>query len=145
MRALSALKTKSNRSGTSSGRESSIAAPEMERSLIKQLTWPSANEIAADINTFLRGLARLSIEIRCDENLKFEKSARYARQANRPIAGVSPSARGHLREMIVGEPAGYGAGRPARPYGNSSRLGVPRGGKSAGLTLNALAAILDLA
>jgi hypothetical protein len=39
----------------------SIAAPEMLMSQIKQLTVVSANMITPDINTGLRGAARLSI------------------------------------------------------------------------------------
>ena len=57
----SALKTRLKRSGTSWGLLTSIAAPEMEMLLIKQLITLPANSIAPDINTGLRGAARFSM------------------------------------------------------------------------------------
>jgi hypothetical protein len=51
----------------------SIAAPEIDISLIKQLIWPPANSIPPDINIFLRGFARLSMKAGCVEILKIEK------------------------------------------------------------------------
>jgi hypothetical protein len=51
------------RSGMSWRLVTSIAAPEMEMLLIKQFTMLAANSIAPDINTVLRGLARLSMKL----------------------------------------------------------------------------------
>jgi hypothetical protein len=45
------------------GLVTSIAAPEMEILLIKQLMVMPANSIAPDISTALRGLARLSMNL----------------------------------------------------------------------------------
>jgi hypothetical protein len=56
------------------GLETSIAAPETDMSLIKQLIGPPANSIAPDINTFLRGCVRLSMKAEWVEILKIERT-----------------------------------------------------------------------
>jgi hypothetical protein len=58
------FKDKVERSGMSWGLvTSSAAAPEMEMLRIKQLIVLPANSIAPDINTVLRGIARLSMKL----------------------------------------------------------------------------------
>jgi hypothetical protein len=47
--------------------------PEIDMSLIKQLTVLPANSIAPDIDTFLRGFARLSRILVCIENFKIDE------------------------------------------------------------------------
>ena len=65
------------------GLVTSIAAPEMEMLLIKQLMVLPANSIAPDINTALRGPARLSMKLCYVQILKIDKSE--------PMTFVEPS------------------------------------------------------
>jgi hypothetical protein len=70
----SVLKTRSKHSGMLSGLGTSSAAPEMEMLRIKQLIALPANSIAPDINTGLRGIARLSMILDTLKSLETDKS-----------------------------------------------------------------------
>src|SRR5450432_3837816 len=80
MCASSALKTRLKWSGISRELLISIAAPETDMSLIKQLTMPPTNSIAPDINTVLRGCTRLSMKAACVEILKNRCRPRFGQK-----------------------------------------------------------------
>jgi hypothetical protein len=89
----SALKTRSKHSGMLSGLGTSSAASEMEMLRIKQLIAPPANTIAPDINTGLRGIARLSMILDTLQSLETDKSERMKFVEPRHFADPDAAAR----------------------------------------------------